>query len=463
MALAGCGERSTPKDSAAPAAFPGVTLKLSAEKACSYADALRLRLPDFEARYQCKVELTEAEAADSGADLALTGGVGFAKLEKRISLADNLAAEPLLEFVEFPFAYRTAFGARDREPAAFPFTTERLALWYRADLFADPKLAAAYKSETGKPLAPPTTWADYSAIAAFFVKQKACKHGCAEAADGSRDGLRNLFARAAGNALEPRSILLDAETARPKLANPEFARALADWQAALAHSPAAGKGTLSDRDARQAFAAGDAAMLISILPPFVELAMKPARTIADGAAVADLPSGAEVYDAKAKKWTPRKPDARFTHFGGAGQFLSISANTPHREACLALLRFLGDPKNTAYIVQGARLGLTPLRTELLNDSSRFSSYGLTPRTTGRYFELVASGIRSPDWTTDLRIKSEAEFRRTLWASLEPALAGKAPAADALASAQKEWEKLATAGGRELLNEYRLSLQFTALR
>jgi len=462
-ALSGCGERTAPKAPGAPETFPGVALKLSAEKGASYADALRLRLPDFEARHQCKVQMVEAETPDSEADVALTGGVGFAKLGERLSLSGNIASEPELLFVEFPFAYRTAFGARNREPAAFPFSTERLALWYRSDLFADAKLAAAYKSETGRALAPPTTWAEYATIAKFFVKEKACKFGCAEAADGSRAGLRNLFARGAGNSLEPRTALLDAETAKPRLTTPEMARALEQWQAALAHSPAAGKGSLSDREARQAFAAGEAAMLVSLLPPFVELPNKPLAKIAENVAVTDLPAGAEIYDSRSKAWSPRQPNTKVPHFGGTGQFLSISAKTPHREACLALIRFLGDPKNTSYVVQGARLGLVPLRTELLNDSGRFSSYGLSSQTLGRYFELISSGIRAPDWATDLRIKSEADFRKSLWTALAPALAGKTPPAEALAAAQKEWEKLVAAGGRDLLNEYRLGLQFTALR
>jgi len=46
---------------------------------------------------------------------------------------------------------------------------DMFALYYRKDIFEDPKLMEAYQAKFGKPLAPPTTWADYAQVAQFIT------------------------------------------------------------------------------------------------------------------------------------------------------------------------------------------------------------------------------------------------------------------------------------------------------
>ena len=50
---------------------------------------------------------------------------------------------------------------------------DMFALYYRKDIFEDPKLMEAYQAKFGKALAPPTTWEDYSQIAQFITDQMA--------------------------------------------------------------------------------------------------------------------------------------------------------------------------------------------------------------------------------------------------------------------------------------------------
>jgi multiple sugar transport system substrate-binding protein len=52
---------------------------------------------------------------------------------------------------------------------------DQFALYYRKDIFADPKLQAAYQSKFGKPLKVPATWDDYSQVAQFITDQLAPK------------------------------------------------------------------------------------------------------------------------------------------------------------------------------------------------------------------------------------------------------------------------------------------------
>jgi multiple sugar transport system substrate-binding protein len=50
---------------------------------------------------------------------------------------------------------------------------DMFALYYRKDIFGDPKLQSAYQAKFGKPLAVPKTWDDYSQVAQFITDQLA--------------------------------------------------------------------------------------------------------------------------------------------------------------------------------------------------------------------------------------------------------------------------------------------------
>jgi len=50
---------------------------------------------------------------------------------------------------------------------------DQFALYYRTDVFDDPKLKDAYQAKFGKPFGVPTTWDDYSQIAQFITDQLA--------------------------------------------------------------------------------------------------------------------------------------------------------------------------------------------------------------------------------------------------------------------------------------------------
>jgi multiple sugar transport system substrate-binding protein len=437
-----------------------VVLRLSVEKDSPLVEPLRLRVPEWEARSNAKVSIEESDAVDPTADVAATSGVGLAKLPDRRVLSEPTLQSLDLMFVHFPYAYRSAFAARDRRPIALPLAADRLLLWYRTDLFGDKSLQEAYEKQHRRPLAPPKTWSEYAEIARFLQSQKAVKYGCVEACDKSVAGVRSLFARASSHFKEPRAFLLDSETGAPKLDGREFARALDEWKEALASSPA-GAGSVDAAAARRVFAAGEAGMTLSTTPPLADPHLKKAPGMADKVGVAELPRGA-AFDEKASRWMEISDRKSAPYIATTGYYLSISSKTQNPEAAEQLLLFLSNVKESSYLVQGARTGLTPLRMELLNESGRFSSYGLSMRTTTKFFDLVRDGIGADDWVTDLRIASSDEFLAALYGPLQDAIAGKKSTADALVAANDAWKKLAEAGGRALLDEYRQSLGYTPL-
>ena len=50
---------------------------------------------------------------------------------------------------------------------------DMFALYYRKDIFEDPKMKDAYQKKFNKPLAVPTTWEDYAQVAQFITDQMA--------------------------------------------------------------------------------------------------------------------------------------------------------------------------------------------------------------------------------------------------------------------------------------------------
>jgi multiple sugar transport system substrate-binding protein len=462
--LAGCGGDTALKSKDEPA-YQGVTLRLCIEKGSPLSEALRIRVPEWEARTGAKVETAEAETIDPGADVAACSGTTLAGLPHRRPLSSEFKRRTEVQFINVPYLQQTAFGARRGAAIGIPLTVEQFLLWRRADLFNDDKLKAAYKQEFMKDLAPPTTWEDYARVAAFFQKSNAVKFGCAEAFGDDADGLRGLFARAASYSEDPRSTPLDVADARSRLADPDFQKAAENLLASLKSSPAAGGASVSLKQARRIFAAGDAAMILVPLPPTSDPSFKVAPGFTDKLGVSALPTSAEVFSPKSKTWRPRQlkgeevPPAPY--FAATGHYLCISETTKNPVAAENLVAFLADARESAYLVQGARLGLTPSREDMLSDSGRFSGgYGLPGKLTADYFSLVRDNLRPSRWATDLRVPNVDAFLKPLGEQLRAAAAGKVSLPAALEKAHQTWRKEIERRGDEFIDDYRMGQGFS---
>lgn len=462
--VCGCGSDSAVSKPDEPN-FAGVTLKLSIEKGSPLSEALRLRVPEWEARTGAKVEVTEDEVINPDADVAACSGAAMAELQNRRALSSEFKKKPEVGFVHIPYLHQTAFGARNEKTIAIPLAVEQFLLWRRADLFADEKLKTAYQNEFKTPLAPPTTWDEYARQAAFFQKSKAVKFGCVEVFGDGADGLRGFFARAASFSEDPRSTPLDVSDGHSRLADPEYQKAADNLVASLAHSPAAGGKAVSIQEARAIFAAGDAAMILIAVPPTSNPSLKVAPGFTDKLAVSALPTSVEVFDAKSKNWRPRQMKENVVpvapYFATTGYFLSAAESTKNAASVENLIAFLSNIRDNAYLVQGARLGLTPAREEMLNDSSRFANgYGIPGKLTADYFALVRENLRPLRWATDLRVANSKAFLKPLGEQLQKAVAGTTPAATALQNAHQAWKKELAVRGDAFIDEFRTSQGFS---
>ncbi len=140
---------------------------------------------------------------------------------------------------------------------------DMLALYYRKDIFEDPKLGAAYKAKYNRDLAVPKTWDDYAEVAQFITDQMAPKvYGAAHfrkaGSPGNQYGFLQEYRANGGR-------LFDAKTMKAQLASDAGLRTL---QQMVAQNKASIPGN-NDFDAVAAWAAwlqGKVAMLYSWPP-----------------------------------------------------------------------------------------------------------------------------------------------------------------------------------------------------
>lgn len=451
--VAGCGKAPDKKETAGDARLAGVSLSLVVDPAAPLRDALPLRLAEWEARTGATVTVS-ADATATDADVRIVGGGGLCSVETPIPPERTKGSDSSVQ--RMPAVYRNVFTRRGDATVALPLAGDMVFLWYRADLFDDPGLAAEYRKSTGQPLRPPDTWQEFATIAEFFQRHGAVKYGCVEATKGT-DGVRNFFVRAAAYAKGPNwsSFAIDAETGAARIGSEGFQRGLQDWLGALRLSPATAATGLGAVSARRIFRDGQAAFLIDRLPPTVDPERREPSKLDEHLAVAALPgAGTLVHPRTGTVQKLEKPN-RCVHFATTGWYAALGPRPQAAAARLAL--FLADDAESHYLAQGARHGLLPVHATLLAEPARFRGCGLSPTTTAKLFEIYRQGLNADNWVVDLRTSDAPGLHAILDEHLQLAIAGKATPAEALARAEKGWQAIIEPKQRAFRDEYRQSL------
>jgi ABC-type glycerol-3-phosphate transport system substrate-binding protein len=140
-----------------------------------------------------------------------------------------------------------------------PVWTNSEILFYRTDLFEDPKNMADFEAKYGYPLAAPTTWQEYRDVAEFFTR------------DTDGDGTVDLYGTDVKGAVETEwlatvsqagaeSMVLDAATGDVKIDSPEHQKALDFYVSLLPYAPS-GAAQLDWAGAQNLFYQGKLAMM----------------------------------------------------------------------------------------------------------------------------------------------------------------------------------------------------------
>ena len=158
------------------------TLTIMAEQS-SHADAFKSIIPDFEAKYNVKVNVVELPYDQYQQQLTLkfTSGsvdfdlayipIGWVSQYQVAGYLDPIATAQdkldQLELDDFP-GIENAYYGENEELYFVPYMNETHGILYRTDLFEDPAEKEAFKAKYGYELAPPKTMKEYKEIAEFF-------------------------------------------------------------------------------------------------------------------------------------------------------------------------------------------------------------------------------------------------------------------------------------------------------
>ena len=169
--------------------YAGVTLNMTYESGLQALDPRNFSGPLWEQLTGIKSNVVELSHPDQyskpvAEHIAASGAYDILDIEPAWtpSLADGGVIAPLDDYIE---KYLNKADLEDYHPLYKALPTykgkvwgffddgDMFALYYRRDIFEDPKLKEAYQAKFGKALAVPTTWEDYAQVAQFITDQMA--------------------------------------------------------------------------------------------------------------------------------------------------------------------------------------------------------------------------------------------------------------------------------------------------
>jgi multiple sugar transport system substrate-binding protein len=174
---------------AAAKQYKGVTLSMTYEAGLQALDPRNFSGPLWEQLTGIKTNVVELSHPDQyskpvAEHIATSGAYDILDIEPAWtpSMADGGVIAPLDDLIA---KYLNKADLEDYHPLYKALPTykgkiwgffddgDMFALYYRKDIFEDPKMMAAYQAKFSKPLAVPKTWADYAQVAQFITDQMA--------------------------------------------------------------------------------------------------------------------------------------------------------------------------------------------------------------------------------------------------------------------------------------------------
>jgi multiple sugar transport system substrate-binding protein len=169
--------------------FKGVTLNVTYEAGLQALDPRNFSGPVWEQLTGTKTNVVELSHPDQyskpiAEHIANSGAYDILDIEPAWtpSLADGGVIQPLDDYIA---RYMNRADLEDYHPLykALPTYKNKIwgffddgdmfALYYRKDIFEDPKMKEAYQRKFSKPLVVPSTWEDYAQVAQFITDQMA--------------------------------------------------------------------------------------------------------------------------------------------------------------------------------------------------------------------------------------------------------------------------------------------------
>jgi len=476
--LAGCGDRSVqapPAASARPFEGQSISVIVPTLDARLIRGPIQDEVAGFEARTGAKVRVLtpgwsetieridqSLKSPDAHFDIyvaismwsgTLLGGEHIAPvpeaIKKRIDWEDVL---PI---------YRNTVLSWNNVAYGLPYDGDSINLYYRKDLFDNPKYQARFKSRYKYDLAVPVTWQHYRDVAEFFT-------GWDWSGDGKPDygiagnrvkgdiSMLQFFAQAGAHAKHPAdpAYYFDARTLQPRINQPGFARALAIWIDTIKFGPP-GMANFAGHDVRNSFVTGQAAMAIDWADMGVHAVNSPASVVKDKIGYAQLPGSNEVYNSVTGKWD--KEANQVSSISGNWTFF-VSKNSKYKDLAFEFAAHMTSPELTKKMTAVSGTAVNPSRKSHFDKAEDWNQSGFSTESARAYLDAITRSLSNPNVVHDITIPGAGEYYQVFDTFVARAVSGELKPQRALDLAAAEWEKITDRLGREKqIAYYRASL------
>lgn len=383
LAVAGSAKAESAGQRAVDAAkkYAGTEISIVWEAGLQSLDPLNFSGPKWEKLTGIKVKVIEVPTADMFTKIlqehrARTGAYDALNVVPTwmADLVRAGALEPLDSYVDrYGFrkeldkiapTYRDNQMTVDGKIYGFPDDGDIFILYYRKDLFADPKNRAAFKAKYGYDLGPPKTWKQYDQIGQFFTNKYAPKvYGAGQFRQPAYSQLlfQERFRVEGGKFFDPKTM--------KATVNSDIGVKVFDGMRAENKFMPPGVESWGFVEALSAFLNGDIAMTIS-WPPFGRWA-----------------AGYGVDD-EALSWVPKSKIADKVGYalppGGTpelalGFSLAVSASSKHKEAAYLFIQWLNSEEISLQRVQLPYALRDPFRESHYTDKEYMSRWADAPK------------------------------------------------------------------------------------
>lgn len=459
--IAGCADHKQPAEGDAAATkqlpFAGVTLKLLVVGDARLAETIGQLRGEWRASTGADVDVAEMSEQELEESTVLDADAVIYPAYELGPLAEHDLLRPLderelnspdlawQEIFETDKSHDAAWAGRSH---AFPFGSPTLVCCYRKDLLE--KLARQ----------PPTTWADYEALAELLTDRKpegdAGWSGTCEPLAEGWAGL-TLLARAAAYAKHRShySTLFDMESMDPLIAGPQFARALDELRQAHKLMSSAATRATPER-VHEALLTGKCGLALTWTSP----AFAPADAGGGSSKVeigfAPLPGSPQAFNPKTGEWDARREDekAHVPLAGISGVLGSVAKASQQPQAAFHLLGWLSGPEWSERVSPSAA-NTTLFRRSHLKTPQTWADSRLDELAALNYAETVEHSLGSAEVFGAPRIAGRKRYLAALDDAVQAALAGEKTSEEALAEAADTW--------RRITGELGLDRQRTAYR
>jgi multiple sugar transport system substrate-binding protein len=329
---------------------------------------------------------------------------------------------------------------------------------YRTDVFSDPDLAAAWKSEGGEgEWGPPKTWQQVQAATKFLKGKQVGGQDVFGYLDPAKGwggfGFYFLESRATAYAKHPddKAWLFDVDTMKPRVNNPAFVRAIQDVIDALPSQPADQINADPGTTAFQQFLAGTGSMLSWWGDVGSMANTSDTSVIGDVVNFSILPGSDNVYNSKTGQWDtlPSGPNfaPNMAYIGwGVYVMARVDADEKKKKAAWSAAAHLGG-KDISLWMSAYPSGFQPYRNSHF-DIPEWVGAGYDEAYITSYLASNRDSYNHPNAAIEPRIPGIFQYYSVAEDELQKTFAGQNDAQTGADNIAAAWEKLTDQIGRE---------------